>query len=201
MAEIIPSTAPAPISVLGFDGTDFYVLKLDSDGHLQVDVQTSALPTGAATFAEQQTQTATLELIALIRNALQSVATDRLKVRGENQLFSILQPWRERVAFVSTGATQTVDGSPVGAGTYRVVTTISASNQSRDGSRILLRYISGSTIVSLHSVLNPVQYQIADVQGFWVLPPDAYIQASFYGIQAGDDLRLYGSGYVMTMES
>ncbi|GAI96029.1 unnamed protein product, partial [marine sediment metagenome] len=51
--------------MLGWDGTDFFALKVDNNGHLQIDA---------------------LGLIALV-DALQSVGTDRLQVRGEDQLF------------------------------------------------------------------------------------------------------------------
>lgn len=44
-------------------GTD-YVPLLDADGHTQVDVLTNALPTGASTLAEQQSQTTHLNTIA-----------------------------------------------------------------------------------------------------------------------------------------
>lgn len=41
----------------GSDGTNARALKTDSSGELQIDVLSSALPTGASTLAEQQTQT------------------------------------------------------------------------------------------------------------------------------------------------
>ncbi len=37
MPEVTPKEAPDPRSLLGYDGTDFYVLKVDGDGHLQID--------------------------------------------------------------------------------------------------------------------------------------------------------------------
>ncbi len=36
MPEIVPKEAPDPRSLLGYDGTNFYVLKVDSDGRLHV---------------------------------------------------------------------------------------------------------------------------------------------------------------------
>lgn len=50
-------------AVGGTDGTNLQALKTDASGELQVDVLSSALPTGAATLAEQQTQTTALQLI------------------------------------------------------------------------------------------------------------------------------------------
>jgi len=42
----------------GYDGTDPQTLKVDSDGHPQVDVLSAALPSGAATATNQATQIA-----------------------------------------------------------------------------------------------------------------------------------------------
>ncbi len=54
---------PAVLFVGGTDGTNTRALKVDAGGELQIDVLSSALPTGAATLAEQQTQTTALQLI------------------------------------------------------------------------------------------------------------------------------------------
>jgi len=53
---------------------------VDAAGNLQVDVIASGLPAGAATAANQLTEITALQLIDDLRNALQSVATDRLIV-------------------------------------------------------------------------------------------------------------------------
>lgn len=56
-------TPSKAIGVAGTDGTNPQIIKTDSAGELQVDVVTSALPSGAATLAEQQTQTASLSVL------------------------------------------------------------------------------------------------------------------------------------------
>ena len=56
------------------------IVTVDAAGHLQIDVLSVALPTGASTLAEQQTQTTALQLIDDLRNALGSVNTDDLQV-------------------------------------------------------------------------------------------------------------------------
>jgi len=53
MPTVTPKEVPEPRSALGYDGTNFYVLKVDSDGHLQIDVLDSALPDGAASATYQ----------------------------------------------------------------------------------------------------------------------------------------------------
>ncbi|GAH78230.1 unnamed protein product, partial [marine sediment metagenome] len=70
---------------------------VDTD-ELVVNVDESVLPTGAATAAHQVTQNTDLATIAKLEEALQTVATDRIKVRGEDQLFS----FKAVVAFITT---------------------------------------------------------------------------------------------------
>jgi len=53
---------------------------VDSNGRLSIDVNSTALPTGASTSAKQDTMITALELIDDLRGALGSVDTDDLKV-------------------------------------------------------------------------------------------------------------------------
>lgn len=58
------SAVPAKgFQATGTDGTNARALKTDTSGELQVDVLSSALPSGAATSAEQATQTASLSVL------------------------------------------------------------------------------------------------------------------------------------------
>jgi len=63
----------------GTDGTNAQILKTDTAGELQVDVLTSALPTGAASLTEQQTQTASLSVLDDWDNA----ASDGASISGD----------------------------------------------------------------------------------------------------------------------
>lgn len=67
----------------GIDGVIYRFLHVDGDGDVQVDVVSSALPTGAATDANQTTMITALQLIDDLRNALDSVGTDELDVNVE----------------------------------------------------------------------------------------------------------------------
>ena len=82
--KVIPTNMPHPMSAVGWDGTDFHILTIDAAGHLQVDNLSSALPTGAATAANQLTEIAALQLIDDLRAALHSVNTDELQVNVED---------------------------------------------------------------------------------------------------------------------
>ena len=72
-----PETASATIVI---DGVTYRVPLVDSDGHLQVDVLTTPLPTDAATATDQATMITALQLIDDLRAALDAVRTDRLNV-------------------------------------------------------------------------------------------------------------------------
>ncbi len=55
---------PAKVKVVGgYDGSNVQVLKTDASGELQIDVLSSALPSGAATSAKQDTEIASLSSI------------------------------------------------------------------------------------------------------------------------------------------
>jgi hypothetical protein len=77
--ELLDPSLGKIVSVITYDGTDFHLIRADAAGHLQVDTLSSALPTGAATSANQLTEITALQLIDDLRNALASVATDSLK--------------------------------------------------------------------------------------------------------------------------
>lgn len=79
-AKIVPTALPNPRTMLGYDGADFRAILVDLTGKLQVAIGAIALPAGASTLAEQQTQTIYLNLITQLRNALASIATDKLRV-------------------------------------------------------------------------------------------------------------------------
>jgi hypothetical protein len=81
----------AAVGIGGTDGTNLRLVKVDSGGELQVDVLSSALPSGAATLTEQQTQSgyllnlqATVDVIgtAVPTSALYVAGTDGTNSRG-----------------------------------------------------------------------------------------------------------------------
>lgn len=67
------------VAAAGTDGTNARILKTDTSGELQIDVLTSALPTGASTLAEQQTQTASLSVM----DDWDNTASDGASVSGD----------------------------------------------------------------------------------------------------------------------
>jgi len=201
MAEIIPPGAPAPKSVLGWDGTHFYVLRVDATGHLQVDVLTSALPAGGATAAHQVTQITALQLIDDLRNALQSVATDRLRVRGENQLFTFKGVLAVSVLGYISGAGGYIDSPAVPAGEIWAVTTI-----------VVYDNTTATTRIAINTHHDAANYVIYDVLSAFAIGQrlcwggDIYmdvgdvVRAYFTGGLVGDYCGVHVTGYRMTAE-
>jgi len=201
MAKVVPPGAPAPHSVLGWDGTDFYVLRTDATGHLQVDVLTSALPAGGATAAHQVTQITALQLIDDLRNALQSVATDRLKVRGEDQLFTFKGGLAVRALYVLTAANGAVETTVVPAGEIWVVTTMTAANTVRASTRVVLSARHDGAAYSARSEDKAwgIDERIGWAGHVYLDVGDS-ILATFIGGQIGDLCVLDILGYRMTAE-
>ena len=69
-----------PRTIYGSDGTDWYAIQVDSDGHVKIDVVSAALPTDAATQTTLASCLTALQLIDDLRAALGSVNTDDLQV-------------------------------------------------------------------------------------------------------------------------
>lgn len=69
-----------PVVPMGTDQVQWYAFSLDTSGHLQVDVLSSALPAGGASAANQLTMITALQLIDDLRGALAMVADDSLRV-------------------------------------------------------------------------------------------------------------------------
>ena len=201
MALIVPVGAPSPRSVLGYDGADYYVLRVDATGHLQVDVLTSALPAGAATAAHQVTQNTALQLIDNLVNALQSVGTDRLQVRGEDQLFSYAARVMDKSSGAVSGAGGYLDSGAVPAGAVWEITQLCAHD-----------IASATTAHKYHIMVGGVYNNIyTEVAAFAAgaesslathlyLAAGEFVRVQFVGSLAGDTCEVFLNGYQMTAE-
>jgi len=202
MPEVYPVHVPAPRCVIGWDGTAYRAFTVDATGHLQVDALSSVLPTGAATAANQALILAQVQLIEDLRNALQSVATDRLQVRGENQLFSFKGALQVYFGGAVSGADGYADSPVVPAGEVWVVTTIAA--------RDVTRTLTGVEMTNYHvgydyRVHHLVQTIPVDVSVCWgghtYLGVDDFVRVYYEGSLAGDIVVVHLTGYRMTVEA
>jgi len=143
----------------------------------------------------------TLALTALA-NALQSVATDQLLVRGQDQLFSIDEILALRKAVTATYNNYMVASDPVPAGKYWIITQVHMMNTTRTTSRHT-RYIRRSS-VSLEfdrQVAAFPAYTPTNWQGLIYLDAGASIWTEFTGSQTGDGLHQILFGYQMSLEA
>jgi len=200
--EIHPDHAPSPKAVLGTDLANYYVLRVDATGHLQVHVLTSGLPVGAATAAAQALALAQLQLIEDLRDALQSVASDRLIVRGEDQLFSYRESLLDRATGLVSGADGFFDSNGPAAGTIwkitniRVVDVTSPTTQHNylaRGGGIDRQF--GQEILAFGAGAN------SHYHGEIWLDPDDVVRVYFIGSLANDTCYIDLTGYQMTVEA
>ena len=84
MAKVIAEIVGRLATLLGYDGTAFRNVRVDSSGHLQTDTLSSALPAGAAIASKQDDIRQALEVIDNLVGALYSVNTDALMVKVES---------------------------------------------------------------------------------------------------------------------
>ena len=174
---------------------------VDTD-HLLVQVQASALPAGAATLAEQQTQTAALQLLDDLQAALQSVATDRLQVRGQDQLFSIESVLMQYTTLVSpAGVTDLISLGPVPANRIWLINHVYAVDETTDITRIEFRILRPPTTIRVKHHMPTAAADGLIVNAPLLLATDDLVTALFTGTVANDTLRLLLNGYVMTVET
>lgn len=177
------------------------ILLLDAARHLQVDVIASGLPLGAATAANQALILAQVQLIEDLRDALQSVNTDALQVRGEDQLFSfhsVLGIWRSAAI---SGAGGFVASITVPAGEIWVVTAVAAFDNTSPVTRIDLYNLHDGVVVLFESVTRAfVAAEPLTWSGKVTLDFGDAIRAYFVGGLAGDTCHIHVCGYRMTLE-
>ena len=199
MPEINPNHAPAPRAGLAWDGTDYRVPASDVDGHLQVDALSTALAPDAATATNQATEIASLQLIDDLRDALQSVAVDRLRVTGADQLISYKgSVLAKRLAAIS-GVGGYLETAAVTAGEVWKVTNLMARDRT-----------TSTTIHTYQVFRGATYYMIGEARGsFAALTPTFWrgevwldagdtVRVFFTGGAAGDSCEIDLAGYRMT---
>jgi len=202
MPEVLPTHVPAPRCVIGWDGTAYRAFAVDASGHIQADVLSSTLPAGAATAAHQLTMITALQLIDDLRNALQSVATDRLKVRGEDQLFSfrgVLAVWTEGNPSAADGC---IESPAVPAGQVWVVTAVVVRDVARALTEVDFVSNHDGTLYMFGAVVRAIAVsESVPWSGHVYLDEGDTIRSYMIGCQVGDTCRIYCVGYRMTVET
>jgi hypothetical protein len=201
MPDMLGETIGNILTAFGYDGTAFRNLTTDAAGHLQVDALTSGLPAGAATQATLALVLAELTLLADLTNALQSVAADRLLVRGEDQLVSYKNPLLVQKSGAVSGAGGYYDSTAVAAGEVWRVDMVQSTDQTSatTGHRYSVRrgganYTYDEITAAL--ALNVAQYTRWPV---WLEAGDV-IRVTFLGSLVADVCLVRLFGQIMTKE-
>jgi len=167
-------------TLLGFTGTDFYAVKVDTSGHLQVDVLT----------------------VADLRTALHSVNTDELVVRGENQLFSFYGMLANQRSATISGAGGYVDSNSPATGEIWVVTNIIAINYTAATTTHGYSVWVNEQLTGFHRQTEAFGIGVHSMwNGHLYLTKPAVVRVYFVGATAGNTCQVHLTGYVMTKES
>jgi len=202
MPEVLGDHIPSPRAALFWNGTAWQWALVDAAGNLQVDVIASGLPAGAATAANQALILAQVQAIEDLTHALQSVATDRLIVRGEDQLFSYKDRYIERTvrANAAAGVNQLV-GTIVPAGEVWVVTAAGAVNQTSTCTAISVGMIVGAIDYYFGGQATTVIRELVECGHTMILKTGDRVIGDFQGCTLNDTLILNMNGYKMTLET
>jgi len=197
----IPGSPPSPRTALFWDGDQWRYALVDNTGHLQIDVLTSGLPAGAATAAAQALALAQLQLIEDMRDALQSVATDRLIVRGEDQLWSFDDTLEDRQVGAISGADGYLDSGVVGDGEIWVIHSLAGRDITTPTTRHAYNIRRAGINYSVHDLVAAIPAnQFTTWTGRLVLKKDDFIRFYCVGGLVADQIELMLTGYKMTKE-
>jgi len=176
-------------------------LKADLTETQPISAAALPLPAGAATQATLASCLTALQLIDDLRAALHSVNTDEVVVRGEDQLFSYAEDYREAVSSLGVAVgEQWVNGSIVPAGEVWVVTAVNAWNATTANTRIDIASFRAAAHCSIKSVIPAAAYAPCAWAGHVYLVEADRISVRFFGCVAGDNLYVGIHGYKMTKE-
>ena len=178
MGQLLTEVLGRIVTMLGWDGTDFYAFRVDASGHLQVDVLSSALPAGAATEANQAT----------------------LLDRFPNSAFRFKARYVQRVQKLGIAAgNQTLNGTTVPAGEVWIVTAGLAFNDISGNSQIYIGASDGTTDYIADRRVSTAADDVVKLSGAMYLAPGDHAKAIFSGCTAGDNICLCLFGYKMSV--
>ena len=174
-----------PIVILGTDGTDLYGITVDIAGHLQVDVLSNALPTGAATEAT----------LASIKAAIEKIDDFAM---GTNKLFGYYDRYSEKQFNGSLSAgTNYLDFTAVPSGEIWILQGIAAYYVGTAPSWLMLEVSDGSDQMMLKDVRTDTSGQWHSWTGEIVLKAGDYVRVGVGAATLNDDLYAHAWGYKM----
>lgn len=210
VATVAAATTSKGMAAIGTDGTNARILKTDTDGQLQVDVLSCALPTGAATSAKQDT------INAVVVTAEAVVSPDKVMAIGSynnnNGVYKTLQSDDNGYLVITTanplgttasGATAhdvALSDNPVAMGGYASATAptdVSANGDAvyawhlRNGAQVVNLAVGGTLVTG--SAGLPVDGNIADDAAF-TPATTRVLMAGFFADETSTDSVNEGDG-------
>lgn len=173
-----------------------------SADEIDVNVERSILPTGAATAAAQATQLTALQKIDDLQDALESNALERLLVRGMDQLFSYLSPLQIRTTTIADAASETLSAGEPPAGQVWIITNMLLFNATNPtAERAYIYKVDPPNTWWVKALLSTTRYQGLTWSGQIYLEPGDSIRGTMDGLAIGDSIVFDVLGHRMTLET
>ena len=176
--KIAIPTAGQVTTILAYDGIDFQKLKCNSDGELTVNVDSSALPTDAATETKQ----------------------DALIAKFQDQAITVKGVIADNYTHTTPGAgTQSFESDAVPSGELWHITHISSFNNTTVCTRVLFTVVHDGYARYVSTQLVTDRYFPYDLKADLWLDVGDKIRVTWYTCGSGDSLLMYLFGYKMTV--
>jgi hypothetical protein len=196
MATLQGDVLGALITILGYDGTNFRAVRIDTDGHLQIDGLSLALPTGAATEA---TLGSVKDRIGDISSPAEGSVNYQLKqiydIIRLNNISLYASQYGEQITASGDSGDITAYGTAVPAGKLLVVTNFFATLSAGSAVRLQLNYMLGVVNYVLRRLVSPTTNAPLDWQGQLVLKEGDKVRAVANTVTTGTTLSGHISGY------
>lgn len=174
-----------PMMCFFSDGTDWYAALIDGSGHLQVDVVSSGLPSGAATETTLDAIKTAVEIIDGFADA-------------DNVLFGFNDRYVETSESLNPSAgTVQQDFTAVPAGEVWIIQAVTFLNNTTAQRTTFRVRTSGGSEIPFYENTPAAAGTYQCWNGEIVLKESDYIRFHLYNVVAGDDLYFRAWGYKM----
>lgn len=182
---------------------------VDTDGHLQVDTLSSALPTGAATSAKQDsiltelqqklgTADLNLDVDGDAQVDVKTMPTVTVEAAGGDKIFAFESIVEEALSNSNLVAgINTLNGTPVGAGKVVLITAAAIVYVGTVPTRIRINASGLAVTLCLLDQPSPASGQYYPLHCAVYLQAGDYMQGEVKGATAGDDLYFRYAGVQM----
>ena len=185
MAGIKAEIAGKILTLLGYDGTDFYNLLVDPAGHLQVDAVSSALPAGGATAANQ--------VLPKEIEGWDGVAWHKLPMLwGFSDILHLIVFDPD-----SGGGNVQLNMTTVPEGEVWVIQSLQIRDRDTACSRVEMQIRNGGYQGTLLVDYAPVADRHTTLAGLWTLGEDDFIASYWDGVGLNDRIEAFAHGYKM----